>query len=58
MNCSRNQSIIIRWISSVKGWLFGVNPSRVKPEIKAKLIEYQKDWYEVLWDYWKLGIAK
>ncbi|WP_233113703.1 phage antirepressor N-terminal domain-containing protein [Aggregatibacter actinomycetemcomitans] len=42
----------------LNGWLFGVNPSRVKPEIKAKLIEYQKDCYEVLWDYWTLGIAK
>ncbi|OOF43033.1 ATPase [Rodentibacter trehalosifermentans] len=42
----------------LNGWLFGVNPSRVKPEIKAKLIEYQKDCYEVLWDYWTLGVAK
>ena len=42
----------------LNGWLFGVKPSRVKPEIKAKLIEYQKECYEVLWDYWTLGIAK
>ncbi|OOF40861.1 ATPase [Rodentibacter mrazii] len=42
----------------LNGWLFGVNPSRVKPEIKDKLIEYQKDCYEVLWDYWTLGVAK
>ena len=42
----------------LNGWLFGVKPSKVKPEIKAKLIEYQKECYEVLWDYWTLGVAK
>lgn len=42
----------------LNGWLFGVKPSKVKPEIKDKLIEYQKDCYEVLWDYWTLGVAK
>lgn len=42
----------------LNGWLFGIKPSKVKPEIKAKLIEYQKECYEVLWDYWTLGVAK
>ena len=42
----------------LNGWLFGIKPSKVKPEIKTKLIEYQKECYEVLWDYWTLGVAK
>ncbi|MEG9532512.1 phage antirepressor N-terminal domain-containing protein [Mannheimia indoligenes] len=42
----------------LNGWLFGVNPSRVNPEIKDKLIRYQTECYEVLWDYWTTGIAK
>lgn len=42
----------------LNGWLFGVNPSRVNPEIKEKLIRYQTECYEVLWDYWTTGIAK
>lgn len=42
----------------LNGWLFGVKISKVKPELKEKLIHYQKECYEVLWDYWTTGVAK
>lgn len=42
----------------LNGWLFGVKISKVKPELKEKLIRYQKECYEVLWDYWTTGVAK
>lgn len=42
----------------LNGWLFGIKVSKVKPELKEKLIRYQKECYEVLWDYWTTGIAK
>lgn len=42
----------------LNGWLFGIKISKVKPELKEKLLRYQKDCYEVLWDYWTTGIAK
>ncbi|WP_273397012.1 phage antirepressor N-terminal domain-containing protein [Actinobacillus porcinus] len=42
----------------LNGWLFGVKVSKVKPELKEKLIRYQKECYEVLWDYWTTGVAK
>lgn len=32
----------------ISGFLFGINASRVKPEIKARLIRYQKECYKVL----------
>jgi hypothetical protein len=32
----------------VSGFLFGINPSRVKPEIKQRLIRYQRECYDVL----------
>ena len=32
----------------LNGWLFGVNASRVKPEVRDKLIRYQKECYRVL----------
>jgi hypothetical protein len=32
----------------LNGWLFGVNATRVKPEIRERLIRYQKECYRVL----------
>lgn len=34
----------------LNGWLFGVNASRVKPEIKASLLRYQRECYRILAD--------
>lgn len=31
------------------GWLFGLQASRVKPELRDKILRYQQDCYEVLW---------
>ncbi len=35
-------------IKYLNGWLFGVDASRVKPEIKPRLIEYQRECFDVL----------
>jgi hypothetical protein len=32
----------------LNGWLFGISPHRVKPELKEKIIQYQKECYKVL----------
>ena len=32
----------------LNGWLFGINADRVKPEIRERLIRYQKECYRVL----------
>lgn len=32
----------------LNGWLFGVNASRVKEEVRARLIRYQRDCYRIL----------
>ena len=42
-------------IELLNGWLFGVDTKRVKPEIKDALIEYKKECYTVLHDYWHTG---
>ncbi len=31
------------------GWLFGISPSRVKPEIAPKLVRYREECFKVLW---------
>lgn len=34
----------------VNGWIFGINVNRVKEEIRAKLMQYQRDVYRVLFE--------
>ena len=35
-------------LSKLNSWLFSINPNKVKPEVKAKLIEYKNECFEVL----------
>lgn len=41
----------------MQGWLFKVNPERVKPEARDKVMTYQRECYQVLHDYWTKGAA-
>ncbi len=44
-------------LNKLNGWLFGVDASRVKPEVRDKLVEYQSECFDVLSDYWQKGQA-
>lgn len=44
-------------LNKLNGWLFGVDVSRVKPEIREKLVEYQEECFDALSDYWQKGQA-
>ncbi len=44
-------------LSKLNGWLFSINPNKVKPEVKQKLIEYKKECFNVLNNYFNHGIA-
>lgn len=44
-------------LTKLNGWLFGVDASRVKPEVRDKLVEYQAECFEVLSNYWQKGQA-
>lgn len=35
-------------LSKLNGWLFFLNPNKVKPEVKQKLIEYKKECFNAL----------
>lgn len=39
----------------VPGWLFGINAERVKPEIRERLIRYQRECYDVLSEAFQEG---
>lgn len=32
------------------GWLFGISANRVRPELRDKVLRYQRECYRVLWD--------
>jgi len=38
-------------LSKLNGWLFSINPNKVKPEVKAKLIEYKNECFDVLYNH-------
>lgn len=42
----------------LNGWLFGVDVNRVKPELKEKLVRYQKECYGALFKhFFKRGLV-
>jgi len=40
----------------IPGWLFGVQTSRVREEIRPKLIRYRRECFRVLWDAFKQDV--
>ena len=56
-NDGKNREMLCLPIHYLNGWLFGVDVSRVKAEIKQKLITYKKECYQALFDYWNNGVA-
>lgn len=44
-------------LRKLPGWLMSIHPNKVKPEIREKVITYQNECDDALWDYWNKGIA-
>lgn len=44
-------------LTKLNGWLMGISPSKVAPEVKDRLIAYQDECDGVLFDYWFKGGA-
>ncbi|BAN98009.1 hypothetical protein E05_32430 [Plautia stali symbiont] len=44
-------------LRKLAGWLQTINPSKVKSEIRDKVVQYQEECDDVLYDYWTKGIA-
>lgn len=45
-------------LRKLNGWLFSINPEKVRSDIREKLIQYQEECFTVLHDYWTKGEAK
>jgi hypothetical protein len=50
------QEMLCLPVDLIPGWLFGIQTSRVKEEIRAKLIRYRRECFRVLWDAFKPDI--
>ncbi len=46
----KNSQMLCLPLDYINGFLFGINPKRVKPEVKEQLIRYQRECYRVLAD--------
>ncbi len=44
-------------LKKLNGWLFSVNPRKVKTEIRSAVKLYQEECFTVLYDYWHKGVA-
>lgn len=44
-------------VKYLNGWLFGIDVNRVKPECREPLLQYQRECFDVLNDYWNKGAA-
>lgn len=51
------QEMLCLPLRKLAGWLFGISPSKVAPELKDKLIRFRDECFEALHDYWTKGYA-
>lgn len=44
-------------VRKLAAFLYTINPNKVRPDLKDKLIQYQNECDDVLWQYWTKGYA-
>lgn len=50
-----SQDMICLALKYVPGWLFGINTNRVKSHLQDKILRYQRECYDVLWEAFQEG---
>jgi hypothetical protein len=50
------QELLCLPIDLIPGWLFGITASRVREDVRGKLIRYRRECFRVLWDAFKTDI--
>lgn len=51
------QDMLFIPLRKLNGWLFSINPEKVRPDLKETVIQYQEECFEVLYSYWTKGVA-
>ncbi len=49
------QEMICLALKFLPGWLFGISVNRIKKELRSKIIRYQRESYDVLWEAFQAG---
>ncbi|EFM5073322.1 hypothetical protein HJY12_002050 [Escherichia coli] len=49
------QAMICMALRKLAAWLNSISPNKVRPEIRDKVIQYQEECDDVLYDYWTKG---
>ncbi len=44
-------------LRKIPAFLYSINPNKVSPELREKIIRYQSECDDALWDYWTKGVA-
>ncbi|MGE5009273.1 phage antirepressor N-terminal domain-containing protein [Yersinia enterocolitica] len=44
-------------LRKLNGWLQTISPNKVKPEIRDKVVQYQEECDDVLYEYWTKGLV-
>jgi hypothetical protein len=53
----QRRAVICLPLRKLAGWLMTINAGKVREEIRPKVIEYQNECDDALWDYWTKGQA-
>ncbi|OTA14292.1 antirepressor [Xenorhabdus beddingii] len=53
----QHRDVVCLALRKLVGWLATINPSRVKASIRDKVIRYQNECDDALYEYWTKGIA-
>lgn len=54
----KERNMICLALRKLAGWLHTISPNKVKPEIRGKVIRYQEECDDVLYEYWTTGEVK
>lgn len=53
----KQREIVTLPLDFINGWLFGIDANRVRPALKDRLIDYQRECFAALAAYWQQGVA-
>lgn len=53
----KTRDMICLPLRKLAAWLYSISPNKVAPELRDKIIQYQEECDEVLWNYWSKGVA-
>ncbi|HIE1976326.1 TPA: phage antirepressor N-terminal domain-containing protein [Escherichia coli] len=56
-NDTQRRSVVCLALRKLAGWLQTINPNKVRPEIRDKVIQYQEECDDALYEYWTKGIV-